>query len=186
MEKPGRIDALLPRCLALLRKKSFENFNIFSSLHCLCTAQFDRILRSDEGAVRRQVTGDCSALCPPWLASRAEQMSNLSAMVVHHKQTDGCADIANCAAMAGKKRASRCSSCRVRSQSGITVLMLIVRRLEQAQEDPSQLSQERIIQQLDPAEQARLAKVRNIGIAVCTRDSSCQTLLTMLGAHRQR
>jgi elongation factor G len=38
--------------------------------------------------------------------------------------------------------------------------------LEQAQEDPSQLSQETIIQQLDPKEQARLDKVRNIGIAV--------------------
>jgi hypothetical protein len=38
--------------------------------------------------------------------------------------------------------------------------------LEQAQEDPSQLSQDTIIQRLDPQEQARLDKVRNIGIAV--------------------
>lgn len=38
--------------------------------------------------------------------------------------------------------------------------------LEQAQEDPSQLSQDTIVQQLDPQEQARLDKVRNIGIAV--------------------
>jgi elongation factor G len=37
--------------------------------------------------------------------------------------------------------------------------------LEQAQ-DPTQLSQDTIIQQLDPKEQARLDKVRNIGIAV--------------------
>lgn len=39
-------------------------------------------------------------------------------------------------------------------------------RLEQATEDPSALTQETIIQQLDPVEAARLDKVRNIGIAV--------------------
>jgi hypothetical protein len=44
-------------------------------------------------------------------------------------------------------------------------------RLEQAQEDPSQLSQEAIIEQLDPREQARLARVRNIGIAVSAPQS---------------
>jgi len=42
----------------------------------------------------------------------------------------------------------------------------MVLRLEQAQADPSHLSQETIIEQLDPKELARLEKVRNIGIAV--------------------
>ena len=39
-------------------------------------------------------------------------------------------------------------------------------RLEQAAEDPSALTQETIIEKLDPVEAARLDKVRNIGIAV--------------------
>lgn len=42
----------------------------------------------------------------------------------------------------------------------------ILTRLESAQQDPSQLSQETIVENLDPAEWARLQKVRNIGIAV--------------------
>lgn len=39
-------------------------------------------------------------------------------------------------------------------------------RQEQATADPSSLAQETIIENLDPAEAARLSKVRNIGIAV--------------------
>ncbi|KAF2274917.1 uncharacterized protein EI97DRAFT_356925, partial [Westerdykella ornata] len=37
--------------------------------------------------------------------------------------------------------------------------------LEKAKEDPSTLSQETIVENLDPVEAARLSKVRNIGIA---------------------
>lgn len=45
-------------------------------------------------------------------------------------------------------------------------------RLEAAQSSPETLTQENIIQNLDPAEAARLSKVRNIGIAVSTETSS--------------
>src|SRR4051812_47905653 len=38
-------------------------------------------------------------------------------------------------------------------------------RLEQAKDDPSTLTQETIVENLNPAEWARLSKVRNIGIA---------------------
>lgn len=38
--------------------------------------------------------------------------------------------------------------------------------MEQASADPSTLSQETIVENLDPVEAARLSKVRNIGIAV--------------------
>jgi len=38
-------------------------------------------------------------------------------------------------------------------------------RLEQAKQDPSALTQEEIVENLDPAEWARLSRVRNIGIA---------------------
>jgi hypothetical protein len=40
-----------------------------------------------------------------------------------------------------------------------------MRRLEEAH-DPEELTQETIIEKLDPQEAARLSKVRNIGIAV--------------------
>jgi len=58
--------------------------------------------------------------------------------------------------------------------------------LEQAQEDPSQLSQDTIVQQLDPQEQARLDKVRNIGIAVReVMKLEFEQSLTGQGTHRQ-
>lgn len=38
--------------------------------------------------------------------------------------------------------------------------------MEKATADPSTLSQETIVENLDPIEAARLARVRNIGIAV--------------------
>lgn len=38
--------------------------------------------------------------------------------------------------------------------------------MEKASADPSTLSQETIVENLDPVEAARLSKVRNIGIAV--------------------
>ena len=41
-------------------------------------------------------------------------------------------------------------------------------RLEKAAADPEALSQDIIIQNLDPKEWQRLSKVRNIGIAVCS------------------
>lgn len=41
-------------------------------------------------------------------------------------------------------------------------------RLEAASSNPETLSQEAIIDNLDPVEAARLSKVRNIGIAVWT------------------
>ena len=41
-------------------------------------------------------------------------------------------------------------------------------RLEQAMQQPSDLSQDIIVDNLDPKEAARLDKVRNIGIAVRT------------------
>jgi len=41
-----------------------------------------------------------------------------------------------------------------------------MRRLEQATADPATLSQETIVENLDPLEAKRLSKVRNIGIAV--------------------
>jgi hypothetical protein len=57
--------------------------------------------------------------------------------------------------------------------------------LEQAQ-DPNQLSQETIIQQLDPQELARLDKVRNIGIAVrILIQLKLERWLTSQGTHRQ-
>jgi elongation factor G len=50
-------------------------------------------------------------------------------------------------------------------------------RLEQATEDPSALTQETIIERLDPVEAARLDKVRNIGIAVrITKDKDGKTV----------
>ena len=39
-------------------------------------------------------------------------------------------------------------------------------RLEQAMQQPSELSQQQIVDNLDPVEWARLDRVRNIGIAV--------------------
>jgi elongation factor G len=39
-------------------------------------------------------------------------------------------------------------------------------RLEEAQDEPEQLAQETIIENLDPQEAYRLSRVRNIGIAV--------------------
>jgi len=39
--------------------------------------------------------------------------------------------------------------------------------LEQAMQQPSELSQQAIVDNLDPKEWARLDRVRNIGIAVC-------------------
>ena len=39
--------------------------------------------------------------------------------------------------------------------------------LKQAAADPSSLTQEKIISNLDNAEKGRLARIRNIGIAVC-------------------
>lgn len=39
-------------------------------------------------------------------------------------------------------------------------------RLEEAQDEPEQLAQETIIENLDPQEAHRLSRVRNIGIAV--------------------
>lgn len=41
-------------------------------------------------------------------------------------------------------------------------------RLQQAAADPSALTQETIIDNLDQVEKGRLARIRNIGIAVCT------------------
>jgi hypothetical protein len=40
-------------------------------------------------------------------------------------------------------------------------------RLKQAAADPSSLTQEAIIENLNDAERGRLARIRNIGIAVC-------------------
>jgi elongation factor G len=40
--------------------------------------------------------------------------------------------------------------------------------LKQAAADPSALTQETIIDNLDQVERGRLARIRNIGIAVCT------------------
>jgi hypothetical protein len=40
-------------------------------------------------------------------------------------------------------------------------------RLKRAAEDPSTLTQETIIDNLDQVEKGRLARIRNIGIAVC-------------------
>lgn len=45
---------------------------------------------------------------------------------------------------------------------------LLFIRLEAAASNPETLSQEAIIDNLDPVEAARLSKVRNIGIAVWT------------------
>lgn len=45
---------------------------------------------------------------------------------------------------------------------------LLFVRLEAAASNPETLSQEAIIDNLDPVEAARLSKVRNIGIAVWT------------------
>ena len=45
---------------------------------------------------------------------------------------------------------------------------LIVRRLKRAAADPASLTQETIIDNLDAVEKGRLARIRNIGIAVCT------------------
>jgi elongation factor G len=42
-----------------------------------------------------------------------------------------------------------------------------VYRLKQAAADPSALTQETIIDNLDEVERGRLARLRNIGIAVC-------------------
>jgi len=57
--------------------------------------------------------------------------------------------------------------------------------LEQAQ-DPNQLSQDTIVQQLDPQEQARLDKVRNIGIAVrVVIQLKLEQSLTCQGTYRQ-
>jgi len=57
--------------------------------------------------------------------------------------------------------------------------------LEQAQ-DPNQLSQDTIVQQLDPQEQARLDKVRNIGIAVrVVIQLKLEQSLTDQGTYRQ-
>jgi len=39
--------------------------------------------------------------------------------------------------------------------------------MDQAAADPDSLSQETIIENIDPKEWARLSRVRNIGIAVC-------------------
>lgn len=51
-------------------------------------------------------------------------------------------------------------------------------RLEAAASTPETLSQEAIIENLDPVEAARLSKVRNIGIAVWTSTfSEYQTVL---------
>ena len=41
--------------------------------------------------------------------------------------------------------------------------------LKQAAADPSSLTQEAIIDNLDDAERGRLARIRNIGIAVCVQ-----------------
>jgi hypothetical protein len=47
------------------------------------------------------------------------------------------------------------------------LLTRVQNRLEKAAADPEALSQDAIIQNLDPKEWQRLSKVRNIGIAVC-------------------
>lgn len=49
---------------------------------------------------------------------------------------------------------------------GVYLRLIAVRRMEKATADPSTLSQEAIVENLDPVEAARLSKVRNIGIAV--------------------
>jgi hypothetical protein len=44
-------------------------------------------------------------------------------------------------------------------------------RLEQAQNEPDALNQDYIKSQMSPQEWQRLSRVRNIGIAVCIKDS---------------
>ena len=44
--------------------------------------------------------------------------------------------------------------------------------LKQAAADPSALTQEKIIENLDQVERGRLARIRNIGIAVCLRNGN--------------
>jgi hypothetical protein len=60
------------------------------------------------------------------------------------------------------------------------VFRLTVYRLEKASSDEP-LSQETIIQNLDPKEAQRLSRVRNIGIAV-----GCANLASMLDANVNR
>lgn len=48
---------------------------------------------------------------------------------------------------------------------------MIIHRLEKAKADPSTLTQDAIVENLDPLEAARLARVRNIGIAVRIHNS---------------
>lgn len=71
-------------------------------------------------------------------------------------------------AMAREKTSKRCCRCCVGSSSYLSRFGLLTDcRLEKALEQPGQLSQETIVENLDSKEAARLDKVRNIGIAVC-------------------
>lgn len=57
--------------------------------------------------------------------------------------------------------------------------------LKQAAADPSNLTQEKIIQNLDKVEKGRLSRIRNIGIAVCPVCRRSGRRLTHVGAYRQ-
>jgi hypothetical protein len=67
------------------------------------------------------------------------------------------------------------------------IYMLIrLRSLKQAAADPSSLTQEKIIDNLNDAERGRLSKIRNIGIAVCMRGPGESAILNVYtGAYRQ-
>lgn len=56
--------------------------------------------------------------------------------------------------------------------------------LKQAAADPSALTQEAIISNLDEVERGRLARIRNIGIAVCIVAALCDRKLNSVGTYR--
>lgn len=79
-----------------------------------------------------------------------------------------------------------CSCVCILSHSMAPFDILMTIRLEQAAEDPSALTQETIIEKLDPVEAARLDKVRNIGIAVCVTCTCAPEIeLRLAGTYRQ-
>lgn len=66
---------------------------------------------------------------------------------------------------AAKRSSSRCGG-HVCDTLTLFELVLIARRMEEAQEEPESLTQETIIENMSNDEWKRLSRVRNIGIAV--------------------